>query len=159
MTNKDLLTDLKMMWHWWHTHIFSARVMGIPDIEYGFSNHNIKIIKVGIGPDIWQISKHFPHYLIVNLWVGIRALRRHCGKCALRMAFAHGLKNWLPCAHTHSDGVQNLHVSIKLCYLHLLFSWSLSQITPYMRNQPYMHVLGFCAWVQALIKFKICMQL
>ena len=69
-----------------------------------------------------NLGKCMRKEISIKFRVGIRALRRHCGKCALRMAFAHGLKNWLPCAHTHSDGVQNLHVSIKLCYLHLLFS-------------------------------------
>ena len=59
----------------------------------------------------------------------------------------------LLCVSTSSDQVQNLHAALTSCYLHLLFSWSFSNITSSMRNQPCMQVLGFCAWVHTPIKF------
>ena len=59
----------------------------------------------------------------------------------------------LLCVSTSSDQVQNLHAALTSCYLHLLFSWSFSNITSSMGNQPCMQVLGFCAWVHTPIKF------
>ena len=47
--------------------------------------------------------------------VGIRALRRHCGKCTLGMAFAHGLIKWLPVAQACSDQVQMFSCKIVVC--------------------------------------------
>ena len=51
----------------------------------------------------------------------------------------------------HSDQVQNLYAALTFCRLHLLFLWSLSLITPSMRNRPCMPVLGFIACMHASI--------
>jgi hypothetical protein len=65
---------------------------------------------------------------------------------------------WLLCARARFDQDQSLHAVLKLAVLHFLFSSLLSQITPSMRTSPHAHVFGSRAHVQALIKFKLCVQ-
>ena len=77
-----------------------------------------------------NLGKCMRKEISIKFRVGIRALR-HCRKCALRMAFEHGLIKWLPGAHACSDQVQNLFAAAKLSFL---FSCALSQITPSMQN-------------------------
>ena len=104
---------------------------------------------------LFCLTPIIPH----KLWVGIRALRRHCRKCALRMAFAHGLIKWLPGANACSDQVQNLFAAAKLSFLQLLFPCDISQITLSMQNWPCTHVISSCASVCATINLKICVHL
>ena len=78
-----------------------------------------------------------------------------CSFCEKRAMHARFV---LACAHACSENFQTLCATLEFVYLHFLFWWPNYQIAPSIRNEPYTHVLGYCAHVHAPNFFKLCMQ-